>query len=189
MWNGRRSHKPVAKRRGHRGRHDRSFPGHFLADLTPQFPVTFSFALAEREHRMKFTATMWTCVLCLSCAASADPLNCSGGPAPACPPLQKLFGACAAQAAAEVTCRTEEKRFVGAARKGKTVYAYYEPPAGYAFDPASARGIVSDGRGTHGVDASITDDKRLYCLWGAAGNGSYNAGYCEVKARQVETAR
>jgi hypothetical protein len=143
---------------------------------------------------MRFTAiSVAACVLGVSGAAGADPLNCGGGPAPApeCPFLQVLFGACGAAPAhaAEVTCRTEEKRFAGAARSGKTVYAYYEPPAGYAFDPASARGVVSDGRGTHGVDASITADKKLYCLWGAAGHGSYDAGYCEVKARQVGAER
>jgi hypothetical protein len=49
------------------------------------------------------------------------------------------------------------------------------PPAAYAFDPASARGIVSDGGGAHGVDASIAADKAPYCLGrrrdAAGGNG------------------
>jgi hypothetical protein len=139
---------------------------------------------------MKFTATSIAAyVLCVSGGAGAGPLNCAGEPAPACPFLQKLFGACGSAVAGEVTCRTEEKRFAGRGGSGKTFYAYYEPPAGYAFDPASAQGIVSDGHGTHGVDASITADKKLYCLWGAAGRGSYDAGYCEGKARQVGAGR
>ena len=135
---------------------------------------------------MRFTARLIAAgALCGSATASAQPLNCNGGPVPACPFLQQLFGACPSASAAEVLCRTEEKRFAGKGGSGKTFYAYYEAPDGYAFDPASARGVVSEGRGTHGVDASITADKKLYCLWGAAGHGSYDAGYCEVKARQV----
>jgi len=141
---------------------------------------------------MNVTAlSMAASIVCISSAAGADPLNCSGGPAPApdCPFFQVLFGACQPASAAEVTCRTEEKRFVGKGGSGKTFYAYYAAPDGYAFDPASARGVVSEGRGTHGVDASITADKKLYCLWGAAGHGSYDAGYCEVTARQVGAER
>ena len=136
---------------------------------------------------MKFTALLSAaCVLGVSsgAGAGAEPLNCTGE-AISCPPLQKIFGGCDTSSPLEMTCRTEEKRFAGVARSGKTYQAYYEPPAGYAFNASSVRGIVSDGRGTHGVDASIAPDQRLYCLWAAAGNGSYDAGYCEVKVRKV----
>jgi hypothetical protein len=134
---------------------------------------------------MKFTALLSAaCVFGILDGAAAGPLACSGGEI-SCEPLKKLFGACDKSAPPEMTCRTEEKRFAGAAGAGRTVYTYYEPPAGYAFDESSARGIVSDGRGTHGVDASIAPDRRLYCLWAAAGNESYDAGYCEVKVRLV----
>ncbi len=138
---------------------------------------------------MKFTATLMTaCVLCLTNGARADSLACAGQSHPAV--SSRNYSAPAippAPAKSPAGPKRNALRRRGAS--GKTVYAYYAPPAGYAFDPASARGVVSDGRGTHGVDASIAADKTLCCLWAAAGNGSFDAGYCEVKARRVGAQR
>jgi hypothetical protein len=122
------------------------------------------------------------CALGLVGAASAQTLDCKGEVP--CSPLQSLIGACKSQVSSEVTCKTETKRITSNGRPSMTTFAYYEPPAGYIFDPGTVRGVVSDGHGLHGVDASLTADRRLYCLWGI-GRGGDETGYCEVKARQI----
>jgi hypothetical protein len=115
--------------------------------------------------------------------AAATPLTCAGDTP--CPTLRKILGTCESYLPDEISCKTEARSLISPAGSSKTYFAYYPPPPGYAFVPGTARGVESDGRGTHGVDGSITPDERLYCLWGAAGTGSYGAGYCEVKARQI----
>ncbi|HLW93417.1 MAG TPA: hypothetical protein VKS78_19215 [Roseiarcus sp.] len=138
---------------------------------------------------MKFTALFVTlCAFAPIANAAETPLSCSGA-TPPCPPLKKIFGACGSYLPPELTCKTESKNLISPAHSSKTYFAYYSAPAGYAFEPDTARGVISDGRGTHGVDGSITSDQKLYCLWGTAGTGSYASGYCEVRARQIAPQR
>jgi hypothetical protein len=112
-------------------------------------------------------------------AEAATPLSCDAvADRAACSPIQQLFGACAHAPATEVVCRTDRKSVAS-----KTTFDYYVAPDGYALEPDTARGVFN-GRGTHGVDASLANDQ-LYCLWGAAGAKAYAEGYCEVRARLV----
>jgi hypothetical protein len=131
---------------------------------------------------MKFTALLVVlCSLVFIGSAPATPLSCAAVPVvDQCSPIQKFFGACPKLPADEVVCRTDRKSLTGAARSSKTAFGYYSPPDGYALEPETARAVF-DGRGTHGVDASISKDRQLYCLWGTA--GGYINGYCEVRAR------
>ena len=119
--------------------------------------------------------------------AAAEPLSCASvAPAAApCQPIQKLLGACARVRVDEVVCRTESKSLISPAHASKTSFGYYSAPAGYAFEPETTRAVF-DGHGTHGVDASISKDQQLYCLWGTAGGGDA-AGYCEVHARLLKS--
>lgn len=129
---------------------------------------------------MKFTASLVAlCAIACLEDAHATPLSCEA--AAPCPTLQKIFGACASVVADEIVCRTENKSLASPAHSSKTAYGYYSPPAGYSLEPQTARAVF-EGRGTHGVDASVSDDQQLYCLWGTAGGG-YAVGYCEVRAR------
>ena len=138
---------------------------------------------------MKLAALVLALCAAASAALAAEaPLSCSSVSSP-CSPLQKIFGACGSYLPQELTCKTETKNLVSPAHSSKTYYGYYLAPSGYVFEPETARGVVSEGRGTHGVDGSITADKKLYCLWGTAGAGSYAAGYCEVKVRQIARER
>jgi hypothetical protein len=132
---------------------------------------------------MKFTASLLAlCAIASTGQASAAPLSCAAAAAAApCSPLQQLFGACPQAAAEEVVCRTESKTLASPAHSSKTSYGYYSPPDGYSLEPETVRAVF-EGRGTHGVDASIAGGQQLYCLWGTAGGG-YAAGYCEVRAR------
>jgi hypothetical protein len=134
---------------------------------------------------MKFTALLVVlCSVVFIGNAEATPLSCTAVPVvDPCSPIQKFFGACPNLPANEVVCRTDRKSLTGAARSSKTAFGYYSPPDGYALEPETARAVF-DGRGTHGVDASISKDQ-LYCLWGAA--AGYIDGYCEVRARLVES--
>jgi hypothetical protein len=133
---------------------------------------------------MKSMPVLVVSALAFVSSASSQNLDCKNDVIPS-PALQTLFGTCSSQTVAEVTCKTDTKRIVNNGRPSKTTFAFYEPPAGYAFDATTARGVVSDGRGLHGVDASLAPDKRLYCLWGI-GIGGSEAGYCEVKAHQID---
>lgn len=129
---------------------------------------------------MKFTALLLAlCAIARPDGARATPLSCEA--AAPCPTLQKIFGACASVVADEIVCRTENKALASPAHKSKTAYGYYSPPEGYSLEPQTARAVF-EGRGTHGVDASVSADQQLYCLWGTAAGG-YAAGYCEVRAR------
>jgi hypothetical protein len=126
------------------------------------------------------------CSLGLIGRVSSQTLDCkSESP---CPAFQSLVGTCSSQRSSEITCKTETKRIASNGRPSSTTFAYYQPPAGYVFDPANLRGVVSEGRGLHGVDASLTRDNRLYCLWGV-GLGGSETGYCEVKARQITSQK
>jgi hypothetical protein len=132
---------------------------------------------------MKFTAAM----LALSVLApieclAATPLSCVA--ATPCPTMQKILGACASIKPDEIVCRTESKSLASRAHSSKTSFGYYLPPTGYSLEADTVRGVF-DGRGTHGVAASISDDQQLYCLWGTAGGGDV-AGYCEVRARLTQ---
>lgn len=137
---------------------------------------------------MKFTALLFALgASSLVQGAAATPLSCTSvAPTAApCQPIQKLLGACARVPVDEVVCRTESKSLTSPAHASKTSFGYYPPPAGYAFEPETTRAVF-DGHGTHGVDASISKDRQLYCLWGTAGGG-YAAGYCEVRARLLKS--
>jgi hypothetical protein len=132
---------------------------------------------------MRFTASLVAlCGVAPIETAAAASLSCTTAVTP-CPTLQKTFGACANVAPAEIVCRTESKSVTSPARSSKTSFGYYQPPAGYVLDPGTERAVF-EGQGTHGVDASISDDQQLYCLWGTAGGG-HAAGYCEVRARLI----
>jgi hypothetical protein len=133
---------------------------------------------------MRFTASLLAlcAVAPIESATAAASLSCTAPVAP-CPPLQKILGACANVAPAEIVCRTESKSVTSPARSSKTSFGYYPPPNGYAFEAGTARAVF-EGQGTHGVDASISDGQQLYCLWGTAGGG-HAAGYCEVRARPI----
>jgi hypothetical protein len=145
--------------------------------------ATLPVDLGGEEPDMKFTASLLAlCAIVPTEQAAATPLSCTAAAAaPACPPFQQLFGACPSAMADEVVCRTENKSLASPAHSSKTSYGYYSPPDGYSLEPETARAVF-EGRGTHGVDASIAEGKQLYCLWGTAGGG-YAAGYCEVRAR------
>jgi hypothetical protein len=132
---------------------------------------------------MKAAMTLSTlCALGFINSASSQTLDCKSEAA--CPAFQSLLGTCSSRQSSEITCKSETKRIVSKGRPSTTTFAFYEPPAGYVFDPGTVRGVVSDGHGLHGVDASLTSDRRLYCLWGI-GRGGDETGYCEVKARQI----
>ena len=131
-------------------------------------------------------ALLAICASVIVGGAGAQTLDCKSDIP--CPTLQSLLGTCGSQPAAEMICRTETKRIASKNRPSMTASAYYEPPAGYIFDPATARGIVSDGHGLHGVDASVTAERKLYCLWGT-GLGGAESGYCEVKAREITSQK
>jgi hypothetical protein len=136
---------------------------------------------------MKFKLTPFAvCALGFVSSASSQTLDCTSDMP--CPTLQSLLGTCGSQLPSESTCRTETRRIASNGRPSMTASAYYEPPAGYVFDPATVRGVVSEGHGLHGVDASLAADRRLYCLWGT-GIGGSETGYCEVKARQITSQK
>lgn len=133
---------------------------------------------------MKFTALLLAfSAVPLAAGEAATSLSCTAIAAATCPPVQKLFGGCANVPVDEVVCRTESKSLASPSHSSKTSFGYYSPPDGYALEPETTRAVF-DGRGTHGVDASISKDQQLYCLWGTAGGG-YAAGYCEVRARLI----
>ena len=136
---------------------------------------------------MKFTASILAlCAVASTEGAAATPLTCAAAVAAApCSTVQKIFGACKNAMADEIVCRTESKSLASPAHSSKTSFGYYLPPAGYALEPETARAVY-EGRGTHGVDASIAEGQQLYCLWGTAGGG-YAAGYCEVRARLIKS--
>lgn len=135
---------------------------------------------------MKFTASLLAfCPITLIGSAAATSLSCTPvAPVDQCLPIQKLFGACQTAPANEVLCQTERKAIASSAHSSKTSFGYYSAPDGYVFEPETARAVF-DGRGTHGVDASISRDSRLYCLWGTA--SGYADGYCEARARLVRS--
>jgi hypothetical protein len=132
---------------------------------------------------MKFTVSLLALgSLGLVGAAAATPLSCNAiADVAACSPIQRLFGACAQSPATEVLCKTDRKAVASPVGTSKTIADYYSPPDGYALEPETARAVF-DGRGTHGVDASLSRNQ-LYCLWGSAGAHAYADGYCEVRAR------
>lgn len=132
---------------------------------------------------MKFTASLFAlCAIAPTECAAATYLACTG--ATSCPTIQNIFGACANFKAEELVCRTESKSLASRPHSSKTSFGYYLPPAGYSLEPATVRAVF-DGRGTHGVNASLSDGQQLYCLWGTAGGGNV-AGYCEARARLLK---
>jgi hypothetical protein len=136
---------------------------------------------------MKVKLTLFAvCALGFASSASSQTLDCRIDIP--CPTLQSLLGTCGSQHSSEITCKTETRRIASNGRPSMTASAYYEPPAGYVFDPATVRGVVSEGHGLHGVDASLAADRRLYCLWGT-GLGGSETGYCEAKARQITSQK
>jgi hypothetical protein len=136
---------------------------------------------------MKVKLTLFAvCALGITSSASSQTLDCKSDIP--CPTLQSLLGTCGSQPSAEIICRTEIKHIASNGRPSMTASAYYEPPTGYVFDPATVRGVVSEGHGLHGVDASLAADRRLYCLWGT-GLGGSETGYCEAKARQITSQK
>jgi hypothetical protein len=136
---------------------------------------------------MKLKLTLFAvCALGFVSSASSQTLDCTSDIP--CPTLQSLLGTCSSQHSSEITCKTETRRIASNGRPSMTASAYYEPPVGYVFDPATVRRVVSEGHGLHGVDASLAADRRLYCLWGT-GLGGSETGYCEVKARQITSQK
>jgi hypothetical protein len=136
---------------------------------------------------MSFKLTLFAvCAFGIMGAASSQTLDCKSDLP--CPTLQSLLGTCGSLRPAEIICTTETKHIASNGRPSMTASAYYEPPAGYLFDPATVRGVVSEGRGLHGVDASVSADRRLYCLWGT-GLGGSETGYCEAKAREITSRK
>jgi hypothetical protein len=158
--------------------------GHTIEDFTPHLRVIPSSDLGGADAEMKFTVSLLAlCAVAPIEGVAATPLSCAA--AAPCPTMQKIFGACANVVADEIVCRTESKSLASPAHSSKTSFGYYLPPTGYSLEPETARAVF-EGRGTHGVDASISDDQQLYCLWGTAGGG-YAAGYCEVRARLIKS--
>ena len=132
---------------------------------------------------MKVTASLLAlCALAPIRCAAATALSCAPAtPEASCSPIQKIFGACANSKAEELVCRTDSRSLASQPHASKTSFGYYLPPAGYALEPATVRASFQ-GRGTHGVSASMSDGQQLYCLWGTAGGGDV-VGYCEARAR------
>ena len=149
--------------------------GHIREDFTPHLRAIPPSNLGGEDTEMKLTASLLAlCAVAPIQCVAAPPLSCTAVVTP-CPALQKFFGTCGSPKPDEVVCRTENKSLASQPHSSKTSYGYYLPPVGYSFEPATVRAVF-DGRGTHGVSASLSDRQQLYCLWGTAGGGDV-AGY------------